>query len=96
MTDWRKSSYSTNNGQCVEASAEWRKSKSSHTTGNCVEVSMQWAKSSHSTFAGNCVEVNRPAAGTVRVRDSKDAASPELVFSAAAWAGFTDWLKSTP
>jgi hypothetical protein len=37
---WRKSSYSTNNGNCVEvaASVAWRKSSYSSHNGNCVEV----------------------------------------------------------
>jgi hypothetical protein len=33
---WRRSSYSGNNGNCVEV--EWRKSSHSGDNGNCVEV----------------------------------------------------------
>ncbi|PPK67460.1 DUF397 domain-containing protein [Actinokineospora auranticolor] len=36
-TGWRKSSFSGNNGNCVEV--EWRKSSFSGDNGNCVEVS---------------------------------------------------------
>jgi hypothetical protein len=38
--DWRKSSYSSNNGACVEAATGvgWRKSSHSSHNGNCVEV----------------------------------------------------------
>ena len=36
---WRKSSYSTSNGSCVEVSARWRKSSYSTSNGGaCVEV----------------------------------------------------------
>ena len=37
MTEWRKSSYSGYNGNCVEVGANWRKSSHS-ANGNCVEV----------------------------------------------------------
>jgi hypothetical protein len=37
MTDWRTSSYSTYNGNCVEA-AGWRKASRSMNNGNCAEV----------------------------------------------------------
>ena len=37
--EWRKSSYSGQDGNCVEvARAEWRKSSYSSQSGNCVEV----------------------------------------------------------
>ena len=35
---WRKSSYSSANGQCVEVAAAWRKSSRSSGQGACVEV----------------------------------------------------------
>lgn len=47
-----------------------------------------WFKSSYSgTEGGNCIEV---ALGStvVRVRDSKDAAGPQLAVTPAAWAEF--------
>ena len=38
-TTWRKSSYSSGTGNCVEvAFADWHKSSHSDGTGNCVEV----------------------------------------------------------
>jgi Domain of unknown function (DUF397) len=39
---WHKSSYSGDNGNCVEVS--WRKSSHSGTNGNCVEVSWPAAR----------------------------------------------------
>ncbi|WP_132875924.1 DUF397 domain-containing protein [Tamaricihabitans halophyticus] len=36
---WRKSSYSSHNGDCVEVG--WRKSSYSSTNGDCVEVAVQ-------------------------------------------------------
>jgi hypothetical protein len=35
---WRKSSYSSGTGQCVEVAAAWRKSSHSSGQGACVEV----------------------------------------------------------
>nr|WP_232836992.1 DUF397 domain-containing protein [Lentzea terrae] len=54
--------------------------------GNCT-----WRKSSYSgnTDGGQeCVEV--AFAQAVRVRDSKNAAGPELKFSVEAWQGFIE------
>ncbi|GHH60642.1 hypothetical protein GCM10017774_85370 [Lentzea cavernae] len=47
-----------------------------------------WRKSSYSggTDGSNCVEV--AFAQAVRVRDSKNTASPELEFSVGAWQAF--------
>jgi len=48
-----------------------------------------WRKSSYSggdKVDSNCVEV--AFAQVVRVRDSKNAAGPELKFSVEAWQGF--------
>ncbi|MEU6442327.1 DUF397 domain-containing protein [Streptomyces sp. NPDC047046] len=38
MAEWRKSTYSNNGGDCVEAAANWRKSSYSDNGGSCVEV----------------------------------------------------------
>ncbi|MDA3649842.1 DUF397 domain-containing protein [Saccharopolyspora indica] len=38
MMNWRKSSYSPNNNNCVEVG--WRKSSRSASGGNCVEVGL--------------------------------------------------------
>jgi hypothetical protein len=79
--DWRKSSYSMANGDCVEV---WRKSSYSGYNGDCVE--MAWRKSSHSTANGDCVEIAAP--GEVLVRDSKNPAGGMLSFTPAEWAAF--------
>ena len=47
----------------------------------------QWRKSSRSNGTGNCVELS-VAPGSVRVRDSKNAAGRVLGFSAVAMAAF--------
>ncbi|MFJ4701687.1 DUF397 domain-containing protein [Streptomyces sp. NPDC088768] len=38
MAEWRKSTYSDNGGDCVEAAANWRTSSYSDNGGTCVEV----------------------------------------------------------
>ncbi|TDB89815.1 DUF397 domain-containing protein [Actinomadura sp. 7K534] len=56
--------------------------------------SLHWRKSSYSGHeGGNCVEVAR-LASLVGVRDSKDPDGPKLMFSPAAWDGFTADIKS--
>ncbi|MFD0683137.1 DUF397 domain-containing protein [Actinomadura fibrosa] len=88
---WRKSSYSGEQGICVEIGA-WRVSSHSADVGNCVEV-RPWHTSSHSTQQGNCVEV---AVGerVVLARDSKDPDGGVLGFGAGAWASFVGAVKS--
>ena len=53
---------------------------------------VRWHKSSHSSANGQCVEV-APVAGTVAVRDSKNPAGPELIFTRQAWVAFVEGLK---
>lgn len=38
MTGWRKSSFSSYNGNCVEVGGDYRKSSRSMANGNCVEA----------------------------------------------------------
>ena len=93
---WRKSSYSTSNGNCIEVSLMWLKSSySTSNGGNCIEVAVGWQKASYSGSAGgNCVEVARGVPATVAVRDSKDPDGPVLAFSAGDWQAFTARIKS--
>ncbi|MFG2016332.1 DUF397 domain-containing protein [Actinomadura geliboluensis] len=90
---WRKSSRSTDEGNCLEV-ARWR--ASSYSMGNggeCVEVGA-WRTSTHSTGnGGECVEVAAGAA-VVLARDSKDPDGPVLGFGAGAWAAFLDAVKT--
>jgi hypothetical protein len=77
--DWRTSSYSFANGNCVEVRS------------GPDEVAA-WRKSSYSK-ASNCPEVGQ--AGTVvAVRDTKDRTGPVARFPAAAWAWFTADVKA--
>lgn len=44
FTGWRKASYSSANGGCIEvASASWRKASYSGTNGGCIEVAADQA-----------------------------------------------------
>ncbi|GAA3842879.1 DUF397 domain-containing protein [Saccharothrix violaceirubra] len=79
---WRKSSYSTDQANCVEVM--WQKSSHSTSQANCVEV--MWQKSSHSE-PENCVEVAR-SADRVSIRDSKNPDGPVLTVPAVDWRGF--------
>jgi hypothetical protein len=47
-----------------------------------------WRKSSYSGGQGNCVEVAVMPGNIVAVRDSKDRAGAELIFSGNAWTAF--------
>jgi uncharacterized protein DUF397 len=52
----------------------------------------RWRRSSYSTGANNCVETARLVtgahAGSLAVRDSKNAAGPAVLFSHDAWRAF--------
>ncbi len=56
---------------------------------------VRWHKSSHSSANGQCVEV-APVAGAVAVRDSKNPAGPELIFTRQAWVAFVEGVKCWP
>jgi hypothetical protein len=92
---WRKASYSSSNGACVEVGV-WSKSSYSGSNNNCVEVGL-WSKSSYSGSNGQCVEVSAAResdAGLVcLVRDSKDPAGGCLVLSRDAWSAFVQGIK---
>ncbi|MER7015573.1 DUF397 domain-containing protein [Saccharopolyspora sp. NPDC000359] len=88
ITHWRKSSYSGEEGNCVEVG--WRKSRYSGEETNCVEVG--WRKSSYSGEESNCVEVST-ASDLVGVRDTKDRDGGTLMFPTRAWDGFLRSLK---
>ncbi|MBW4719116.1 DUF397 domain-containing protein [Saccharothrix obliqua] len=85
---WFKSSYSANNGACVEVA--FTKSSYSTNNGACVEVG--FIKSSHSTNNGNCVEV-AVGAEAVLARDSKNPDGGRLEFSPRAWQALTASLR---
>ncbi|HZM78715.1 MAG TPA: DUF397 domain-containing protein [Candidatus Limnocylindrales bacterium] len=54
---------------------------------------LRWIKSTRSTSNGNCVEVAGTVTG-IAVRDSKDPDGPVLRFSAEAWQGFIDGVRT--
>ncbi|KOT97430.1 toxin [Streptomyces sp. NRRL F-4707] len=78
---WRKSSYSSDQGgECVE----------------CAPLGLlAWRKSSYSgDQGGNCVEVGELPT-TVAVRDSKTPAGPVLTLAPAAFTTFVGWARTT-
>ncbi|MFB4306461.1 DUF397 domain-containing protein [Actinomadura sp. GTD37] len=105
--EWRTSSHSTQQGNCVEVGA-WRRSSRSTDQGHCIEVGVRrtdtsgegrcasarpWKTSSHSTGnGGECVEV-APDETMVLARDSKDPDGPVLGFGAGAWGTFLNTVK---
>ena len=76
--------------------AVWRKSSySASNGGNCVEVAEVWRKSSYSASnGGDCVEVAAAPPAAIAVRDSKDPGGPKLIFTPAAWAAFTEQIRT--
>jgi uncharacterized protein DUF397 len=87
MTEWRKSSFSGENTNCVEIA--WRKSSFSGGNTNCVEIG--WRKSTFSDGNTDCVEV-ASTLDCVGVRDSKNITAPNLAFPRAGWRDFIDSL----
>lgn len=53
-----------------------------------------WRKSTFTNNTGACVEVADLDGGHHAVRDSKDPASPALMFTAAGWAAFTVGVRA--
>ena len=89
--DWHVSSYSTQQGNCIEVGI-WRKSSHSTDQGHCVEVG-GWHKSSRSGQEGHCLEFAAHDA-VVLARDSKDPDGPVLGFGADAWDAFLTNVKT--
>ncbi|GHF92503.1 toxin [Kitasatospora xanthocidica] len=79
---WRKSSYSGQGGDCIEA-AELPP----------VVAGGEWQKSSYSAQANECVEVRQSVLSGIAVRDSKDPDGSALLFPADAWASFLAGVK---
>jgi len=77
---WHTSSYSGQNGDCVEVAP--------------LGQGVAWSTSSYSGTNGSCVEVARHSPGAVAVRDSKDRNGPALVFTPAQWQEFASGVKS--
>ncbi|MFJ6082314.1 DUF397 domain-containing protein [Streptomyces sp. NPDC092369] len=104
-TQWRKSSYSGDQGgSCVECAPlggiAWRTSSySSDQGGECVECAplgdIAWHTSSHSgDQGGNCIQVAETPCATIAVRDSKNPAGPILTIDPAAFTTFLNWTST--
>jgi uncharacterized protein DUF397 len=77
---WRKSSHSTNGGDCVEV-------------GEGIP-GITWRKSSYSSpNGGQCVEVGEGPTATVPVRDSKNPQGPALIIEPTAWSAFVTAVR---
>ena len=82
-TQWRKSSYSGDQGgSCVE----------------CAPLGpLAWRKSTYrGDQGGDCVEVaDIPTATTIAIRDSKNPAGPTLTLDPAAFSTFLNWAATS-
>jgi Domain of unknown function (DUF397) len=105
IIEWKKSSLSFANGNCVQVGVWQKASFSGSNGGGCVEVS-GWEKSGASYASSNCVEV-REAGGSDQfphkagedrlflVRDSKlGGKSPVLAFTADEWDAFLSGVNA--
>ena len=102
-----KSSFSLNNGTCVEAAPVFAKSSACTSLGNCAEVAYVTSSacsdaacvevgftSASACANGSCVEVGA-AGDRVLLRDSKlGDASPILEFTPEAWAEFLEFAPT--
>ncbi|MEU1912445.1 DUF397 domain-containing protein [Streptomyces massasporeus] len=80
-TQWRKSSYSSDQGgECVE----------------CAPIgALAWRKSTYSgDQGGNCLEIAE-APCVIAIRDSKTPAGPILTLDPAAFTTFINWTSTT-
>ncbi|RMB86971.1 DUF397 domain-containing protein [Streptomyces shenzhenensis] len=82
-SNWRKSSYSSDQGgECVECA----------TLG-----AVAWRKSTYSgDQGGDCIEVAEAPCATVAVRDSKNPTAPHLAFAPAPFTSFLKWTTTNP
>jgi hypothetical protein len=81
-TQWRKSSYSSDQGgECVE----------------CAPFgALAWRKSTYSgDQGGQCLEVAETPEAAVAIRDSKNPAGPMLTLDPAAFTTFVNWTSTT-
>jgi hypothetical protein len=81
---WRKASYSSSNGGCVEVGA-WTKSSFSASTRPGVEVT--------TTRDTDLAPHKAAEAVLYLLRDSKDPDGPKLAFTTAEWDAFTAGVK---
>ncbi|MFD7608703.1 DUF397 domain-containing protein [Streptomyces mirabilis] len=80
-TQWRKSSYSSDQGgECVE----------------CAPLGpLAWRKSTYSSDqGGDCLEIAETLDTTIAVRDSKNPTGPILTIAPAAFATFVSWTTT--
>ncbi|MGW3983400.1 DUF397 domain-containing protein [Streptomyces mirabilis] len=80
-TQWRKSSYSGDQGgSCIE----------------CAPLGpLTWRKSSYSgDQGGECLEIAETPATTIAIRDSKNPAGPILTIAPAAFVTFVSWTTT--
>jgi len=92
---WRTSSYSGQNGDCVEVAYNIPSLvavRDSKDRGDLTRAA--WRISSCSGQNGACVEVAGGLHGVVVVRDSKDRDGPVLAIDPEEWRGFTDQVTA--
>ncbi|MGW3424912.1 DUF397 domain-containing protein [Streptomyces phaeochromogenes] len=75
---WFKSSYSGDQGECLEVALQWTKSSYSGSEGECLEIAI----------AQTALALAPATPSTIHIRDSKTPTAPTLTVTPTTWSAF--------